>query len=350
MNTTEKSHALSAKPAAAASASGKSDPRADSRQLFSTKLTDDLESTPASFAVPLSPFGSWVETKVLTPGRESFRRVDTGLRSLFGARRQLSTEASDGLHRRLDEEFASEPPDLDLQEKEKTRTSTTTPKSPKPGSASPFSVAHEEPVVQPSAADPSEPPKSSAVPQSDQLQPRPTNQSSNTVEPSVLLSTSQPLQTDPSAANALFYSENQSTQSTQSTLNQQTTARNIPLRVAAAVPPGRSNETNKNKTQTHNPNIQTQSTQSKPTSNQVLKTHAAAIFFSGTAAETITVGTSCGLECYDAHRVNITDKPIKNPTKAAFGGWWHSSSKLSMPWTSINHCGSIPDLYPKSSA
>ena len=102
-----------------------------------------------------------------------------GLRSFL--RKKIDTV----LNTFIDEHVCGKSPVYVAQEKELQQTnvtSTTTPKSPKPGSASPLSVAHEEPVAQPSAADPSEPPKSSAVPRSDQPQPQQANQSINTAE------------------------------------------------------------------------------------------------------------------------------------------------------------------------
>ena len=211
MNRPEKSHALSAMPAAAANASGSPRTSAGNPLAVFNKAYSDREVTPASSAPNLvSPLKDWLQTTVLTPGRESYRRVDTEVRNLFGVRRQLSVDASDD-------------PSID--------ESDTAP-----------DPAQEEPPVKTGIA----PPLSETMEKPDEC------------------------------ANVLFSAQGNQTQNkdqAQQVDPKLGSNHQLPDRCAMQEPDRCVNVS----LSTHNPNIQTQSTQSKPTFN--LKSYAAAVFF-----------------------------------------------------------------------
>ena len=259
MNPTEKGHANPPKPAATPSAPAPAAGGSGTQWLFSTRLKVEKEApqTPGSVS-------AWIKTNVLTPTRDTLRRVDVELvmDTIFGVRRQLAIDSPSELDLPLHQiSYPNQSnPGQSRPERAPGLLSFNNPPN-QPGGVSKFIVAPEMPAAGASqfSVSPGSNNNNNST-QSTQSTQDPTRVFS--AEPSVLVPTSQPLQPDPSATSALLYSENQSTQSTQG----------------------------------------------------------------GDTAETLTAGTIYGLKYYDVYQDAFADKQIENPTRAAFGGWWHPSS------------------------
>jgi hypothetical protein len=130
MNPTEESHAASPKPAATPSSPALAAGGSGTNGLFSTKLIVENEApqTPGSVS-------AWIKTKVLTPTRDTLRRVDVRpvMNTIFGVRRQLAIDS---------------PSEQDLPLPQGSYPSQTSNNQPNhPGGVSKFIVAPEMPAA-----------------------------------------------------------------------------------------------------------------------------------------------------------------------------------------------------------
>ena len=130
MNPTEKCHANPPKPTATPSAPAPAAGGSGTQWLFSTRLKVEKEApqTPGSVS-------AWIKTKVLTPTRDTLRRVDVRpvMNTIFGVRRQLAIDS---------------PSEQDLPLPQGSYPSKTSNNQPNhPGGVSKFIVAPEMPAA-----------------------------------------------------------------------------------------------------------------------------------------------------------------------------------------------------------